>query len=388
MLCLGRHWNARTSTYEDVRSDIDARPAPALPPELVALAARAGWEAGFEFTPDMCIVNWYTAASRMGLHQDKDESPESIAAGAPVVSFSIGDTARFLFGGLPRKDPVEKILLESGDAFVFGGASRLRYHGVTRILPGTAPAALGIEGRFNLTFRQYLSDGWDSVGRVGQVGRVWDRLGIAMSKLIADDVGAALCLPGPRRSRRRPTPVGGQPRSRRSRRGKRSARCGPSTAARSTRATSWRSRSCSRATPSSAAGRRAGQGPRRDRRVPREGHRHQLPGLEGQELPPVLQRVDRGARRSRDRGEQGRLRDGDGRQHQGGLPAAGRISRRAREGRRPVEVPASPDRRPDSGAARRPPGDLGCHTCRASWWERLPCPPPSCLSNAETPLRR
>jgi DNA oxidative demethylase len=71
------------------------------------------------------------------------------------VSLSIGDTARFLFGGLRRREPVETILLESGDAFVFGGAARLRYHGVTRILPGTAPAALRLDGRFNLTFRQF-----------------------------------------------------------------------------------------------------------------------------------------------------------------------------------------------------------------------------------------
>jgi alkylated DNA repair dioxygenase AlkB len=91
----------------------------------------------------------------MGLHQDKDESRESIGAGAPVVSLSIGDTARFLFGGLKRKDPLETILLESGDVFVFGGESRLRYHGVTRILPGTAPRHLGFEGRLNLTFRRY-----------------------------------------------------------------------------------------------------------------------------------------------------------------------------------------------------------------------------------------
>jgi DNA alkylation damage repair protein AlkB len=155
MLCLGRHWNARTYTYEDNRSDIDGRPAPSLPSDLADLAARAGREAGFEFTPDLCIVNWYGPSSRMGLHQDKDETRESIAAGAPVVSLSIGDTARFLFGGLKRKDPVEKILLESGDAFVFGGESRLRYHGVTRVLPGTAPRPLGFEGRLNLTFRKY-----------------------------------------------------------------------------------------------------------------------------------------------------------------------------------------------------------------------------------------
>src|SRR5688572_25217441 len=155
MLCLGRHWNARTYTYEDVRSDIDGLPAPALPPDLARLATRAAGDAGFDFTPDLCIVNWYGPESRMGLHQDKDESRESLEAGAPVVSLSIGDSARFLFGGLKRKDPVEKILLESGDAFVFGGESRLRYHGVTRILPGTAPPHLGFEGRLNLTFRKY-----------------------------------------------------------------------------------------------------------------------------------------------------------------------------------------------------------------------------------------
>jgi alkylated DNA repair protein (DNA oxidative demethylase) len=71
------------------------------------------------------------------------------------VSVSLGDTARFLFGGLKRREPVETIRLESGDAFVFGGPARLRYHGVSRIAPHTAPPELGITGRFNLTFRQY-----------------------------------------------------------------------------------------------------------------------------------------------------------------------------------------------------------------------------------------
>ena len=87
--------------------------------------------------------------------QDKDETERSIAAGLPVVSVSLGDTARFLFGGSRRRDPVEPHLLESGDAFVFGGPARLRYHGVSRIVPGTAPPSLGISGRFNLTFRRF-----------------------------------------------------------------------------------------------------------------------------------------------------------------------------------------------------------------------------------------
>jgi alkylated DNA repair protein (DNA oxidative demethylase) len=71
------------------------------------------------------------------------------------VSVSIGDTARFLFGGLRRRDPVESLMLQSGDGFVFGGPARLRYHGVSRIIPHSAPPDLGLAGRFNLTFRQY-----------------------------------------------------------------------------------------------------------------------------------------------------------------------------------------------------------------------------------------
>ena len=155
MLCLGRHWNARTYTYESVRTDVDGRPVPPLPATLAAVAERAAGETGVPFTPDVCIVNWYTASSRMGLHQDKDESDEAIAAGYPVVSLSIGDSAWFLFGGLLRRDAVEKILLRSGDVFLFGGPARLRYHGVSRILPSTAPAGLPLEGRLNLTFRKY-----------------------------------------------------------------------------------------------------------------------------------------------------------------------------------------------------------------------------------------
>jgi alkylated DNA repair protein (DNA oxidative demethylase) len=155
MLCLGRHWNALTYTYGPTRADYDEAPVPPLPQEWVALTSRIAREAGFTFEPDLCIMNWYDADGRMGLHQDKDEGRESIAAGLPVVSISLGDTARFLFGGVKRRDEVQPLLLESGDAFVFGGPARLRYHGVSRIIPGTAPAELGIEGRFNLTFRKY-----------------------------------------------------------------------------------------------------------------------------------------------------------------------------------------------------------------------------------------
>ena len=155
MLCLGRHWNARHYRYEPTRSDVDDREVLSLPDELADLATRIAVEADFAFRPDICIVNLYAAESRMGLHQDKDESPASLAAGAPVVSLSIGNDARFLFGGLRRREPVETIWLRSGDAFVFGGPARLRYHGVSRIVPGTGPSFAGFAGRLNLTFRQY-----------------------------------------------------------------------------------------------------------------------------------------------------------------------------------------------------------------------------------------
>ena len=155
MLCLGRHWNGKTYKYEAVRSDFDNLPATPLPDTFKALARDIARSAGMTLDADLCILNYYDAEGRMGLHQDKDESERSIAAGLPVVSVSLGDTARFLFGGLRRKEPVEARLLESGDAFVFGGPARLRYHGVSRIVPGTAPPELDMAGRFNLTFRQY-----------------------------------------------------------------------------------------------------------------------------------------------------------------------------------------------------------------------------------------
>lgn len=155
MLCLGRHWNPLTYSYQSTRADHDGQPVAEIPAAWLELASAAASDAGFTFRPDICLINFYGPDGRMGTHQDKDEGAASLAAGLPVVSVSLGDTARFLFGGTRRRDPVESIFLESGDVFVFGGPARLRYHGVARILAGTAPKTLGLDGRFNLTFRQY-----------------------------------------------------------------------------------------------------------------------------------------------------------------------------------------------------------------------------------------
>jgi DNA alkylation damage repair protein AlkB len=155
MLCLGKHWNPLIYKYETARTDFDGKPVPDLPEDLSDLGRRVAAAAGYHLNPDICLINWYGADGRMGLHQDKDESPGSLESGVPVVSVSIGDTARFLFGGLRRRDPVESLMLESGDGFVFGGPARLRYHGVARILPDTAPPELRGMGRINLTFRKF-----------------------------------------------------------------------------------------------------------------------------------------------------------------------------------------------------------------------------------------
>jgi len=154
MLCLGKHWNALTYQYEDRRSDFDGFPAPPIPPRLADIARASAADAGFPIHPDVCIMNYYAGGAKMGVHQDKDERPETIAAGIPIVSVSLGDEARFVVGGVARRDPTFPVMLKSGDVLVMGGPARLRFHGVTRILPGTAPQGTG-PGRFNLTFRQW-----------------------------------------------------------------------------------------------------------------------------------------------------------------------------------------------------------------------------------------
>ncbi|KAA8540225.1 hypothetical protein F0562_024212 [Nyssa sinensis] len=111
-------------------------------------------------SPNICIVNFYTKSGRLGLHQDKDESQKSLLERLPVVSFSIGDSAEFLYADQRDTEKPEKIILESGDVLIFGGESRHIFHGVKAILPDTAPKTLLTEtglrpGRLNLTFREY-----------------------------------------------------------------------------------------------------------------------------------------------------------------------------------------------------------------------------------------
>lgn len=122
---------------------------PAMPQALLDL-----WEAvsGWPDPPEACLVNWYGAQARMGLHVDNDEQ----AVNAPVVSVSLGDKARFRLGGPARTDPTASFVLDSGDVVVLGRAARACHHGVDRIYPETStllPQSWR-PGRINLTLRR------------------------------------------------------------------------------------------------------------------------------------------------------------------------------------------------------------------------------------------
>ncbi len=124
-------------------------PWPSMPASFRALAARAAAEAGFDgFVPDACLINRYLPGNKLSLHQDRDEAD----LGAPIVSVSLGLPAVFLFGGLQRADKAQRVSLRHGDVVVWGGASRLRFHGVLPLKAGEH-ALLGSQ-RINLTFRR------------------------------------------------------------------------------------------------------------------------------------------------------------------------------------------------------------------------------------------
>lgn len=134
--------------YSPVDPETD-RPWPELPDSLLNLAETAAQEAGYaEFSPDACLINRYEPGAKMSLHQDKDEKDFT----NPIVSVSLGLPATFQFGGLQRNDPVRKFVLHHGDVVVWGGPSRLFYHGILALKDGQHPQ-LG-RYRYNLTLRK------------------------------------------------------------------------------------------------------------------------------------------------------------------------------------------------------------------------------------------
>ncbi|KAK9047834.1 hypothetical protein SSX86_033204 [Deinandra increscens subsp. villosa] len=164
MMCLGRRWDPQTQ-YNNDKTDA----VPMIPDKLVSFVKMALKDSQAlinsedelpSMSPDICIVNFYSTAGGLGLHQDRDESIDSLSRGLPVVSISIGDAAEFLYGDKGAVKKAKKMVLKSGDVLIFGGKSRLVFHGVKSVIPSSAPLALLKEtmlrpGRLNLTFRQF-----------------------------------------------------------------------------------------------------------------------------------------------------------------------------------------------------------------------------------------
>ena len=165
-LTLGWHWTQAGYTKQ-APLELGGGRALDLPSWAVRLAQRAA-ERAAELTsaelfpdgpyrPDMLLANYYAPEARMGMHQDAHESSR-----APIISLSIGDSCVFRLGNTEtRTQPYEDVRLTSGDLFVFGGPLRFAFHGVPKILPGTAPLGCGLSrhdggpgGRINITVRQ------------------------------------------------------------------------------------------------------------------------------------------------------------------------------------------------------------------------------------------
>jgi alkylated DNA repair protein (DNA oxidative demethylase) len=143
-------WVSDRSGYRyDARDPVSGLFWPVMPQAFLNLATSAAKEAGFTgFHPDACLINRYEAGAKLSLHQDKDERDFA----QPIVSVSLGLPAVFLFGGLHRADKTARVQLRHGDVVVWGGPSRLRYHGIVALKEGHHPVFGSC--RINLTFRK------------------------------------------------------------------------------------------------------------------------------------------------------------------------------------------------------------------------------------------
>ena len=148
--CGALGWVTDRSGYRYTAVDpVSGHPWPAMPALFTSLAARAAVLAGYgEFIPDACLINRYEPGARLTPHQDRNERDFA----PPVVSVSLGLPAVFQFGGSRRADRMARVPLEHGDVVVWGGESRLAFHGVLALQEGAHPATGGC--RINLTFRR------------------------------------------------------------------------------------------------------------------------------------------------------------------------------------------------------------------------------------------
>jgi alkylated DNA repair protein (DNA oxidative demethylase) len=146
MTAAGQYgWYSDKDGYRYVPTQPSGQPWPDIPLEVLEI-----WQqvTGLERKPECCLINYYDAEAKMGLHQDRDEAD----MGWPVVSVSLGDEGLFRMGNVTRGGKTESMWLRSGDVVVMGGDARRAYHGVERIRAGSSKL-LPKGGRLNLTLR-------------------------------------------------------------------------------------------------------------------------------------------------------------------------------------------------------------------------------------------
>lgn len=148
--CGSLGWVSDAKGYRYAARDPESgEPWPAMPLCFTELAERAAAAAGYPgFAPESCLINQYAPGAKLSLHQDRDEKD----LGAPIVSVSLGLPAVFLFGGLQRSQRPARHRLVHGDVVVWGGPTRLAFHGIAPLADGEH----GVLGRrrVNLTFRR------------------------------------------------------------------------------------------------------------------------------------------------------------------------------------------------------------------------------------------
>lgn len=152
--CGDLGWVTDRKGYRYTKHDpLSNQPWPKMPVSFKQLAQQAAGDAGFDdFVPDACLINQYEIGARMSLHQDKNE----LDFNQPIVSVSLGLPATFQFGGFERADKTIKLLLEHGDVVVWGGESRLRFHGILPVKTSLKSVQSDYMERYrvNLTFRK------------------------------------------------------------------------------------------------------------------------------------------------------------------------------------------------------------------------------------------
>ncbi len=145
-------WSDLKGYRYETRNPATGEPWPPMPEIFRAVVGAAVAETPWpDFTPDACLINFYGEGAKMGLHQDRDEKDLS----QPIVTVSLGADGDFQIGGMTRTARAEILVVHSGDALIMGGESRMRFHGIRKIHPGTSPLET-LTGRISLTFRKAL----------------------------------------------------------------------------------------------------------------------------------------------------------------------------------------------------------------------------------------